>query len=93
MLASFEASIAHAETVAAEPLRVIDAEAPWPVDVSTLNLPPLPIELRPRAEAIHRRQEELSEQLRVGLRQVRQQHALTETRAEPRRALYLDHRV
>jgi hypothetical protein len=92
VLAAFEASAAQAESlITNNPSAPVLPVAAY--DVWHLSMPPLPAALRPRAEAIHQRQQLLAERLRASMHSLRQQQVLAEPQDEPRRSLYVDHLV
>ncbi len=91
VLASFEANAVAAEALIAGDTTVAPAAVSY--DVWQLGLPPLPDELRVRAGAIHRRQEELADKLRMAMRSVRQQESLLDGQAPARRPVFMDQRL
>jgi hypothetical protein len=92
VLAGFQVSTEHAEKLIAHDPDAGRADA-VAYDIWSMNLPPIPPELRERAELIHRRQQTLADELRASLRTVAQQLILSDSGLEPRRPAFVDHRA
>jgi hypothetical protein len=88
VLAAFEASAARAQSLVTGV-----TPPPAPVagyDIWQLRLPPIPDELRARAESIHQRQLAAAAELQVAMRSLQQQQALVDAQPQSRQALYID---
>jgi hypothetical protein len=91
VLAAFEASAAHAQSLAAGDVQSVPPTVLVAgYDIWQLQLPPIPDELRARAESIHQRQLAAAAQLQAAMRSLQQQQALVDAQPQARRALYLD---
>jgi hypothetical protein len=98
VLASFEASADHAESllsldVEARTAAQDTAPAVVAYDVWQLGLPPLPEHLRAQAEAIRRRHDSVAERLRGAMRDLRHQQVLSGATTTPRQAMFTDRRL
>jgi hypothetical protein len=91
VLSSFEQGAEHAAALVAGDPSVPPAVAAY--DVWALPLSDLPADLHARARAVHERQLRLIDQLQASMLALQQQQLTVTPAAEPRAAIYVDHRV